>query len=293
MCQECGCSQKGPYQIDGQPVGEWVLSPIESADAGKQRIAHTHEHSHEPGHTHVHPHSHPHGHEHDHTHPQSHVHLDLNLPVLAQNDRFAERNRGAFQALGVTVLNVVSSPGAGKTTLLQKTLESLKGRLRAAVIVGDLATENDAARLRTTGAPVVQVTTGTLCHLEAEMVWHALSKLDLKNLDLLIIENVGNLVCPASFDLGEAFRVALLSTTEGEDKPLKYPPIFQNADAVVLTKIDLAEAVELDRKAALANLRHASPKAKLFETSAKTGSGMPAWCDYLLGLTSKPTFSNQ
>jgi hydrogenase nickel incorporation protein HypB len=207
--------------------------------------------------------------------------------VLAQNDRFAERNRGAFQALGIAVLNVVSSPGAGKTTLLQKSLELLQDRRRAAVIVGDLATQNDADRLRTTGAPVVQVTTGTLCHLEAEMVWHALAKLDLKSLDLVIIENVGNLVCPASFDLGESARVALLSTTEGEDKPLKYPPIFQNADAVVLTKLDLGDAVEFNRAAALTNLRQASPKARLFETSAKTGAGMAAWCDYLVGLTNR------
>jgi hydrogenase nickel incorporation protein HypB len=212
------------------------------------------------------------------------VHLDVNQAVLAQNDRHAERNRGAFQALGLAVLNVVSSPGAGKTTLLQKTLENLSGRLRAGVIVGDLATENDARRLRQSGAPVVQVTTGTLCHLEAEMVAEAMKQFDLRNLDLLIIENVGNLVCPASFDLGESLRVALLSTTEGEDKPSKYPPIFHNADAVVLTKTDLAEAVEFDRALALSNLRRASPRATLFETSAKTGAGLEVWCDYLAGL---------
>ncbi|MCU0771508.1 MAG: hydrogenase nickel incorporation protein HypB [Verrucomicrobia bacterium] len=269
MCQECGCSQKGPYKIDGQPVGEVVLSGGQHAMVEDKPAGHVHTHSHAPGHAHP------------------HVHLDLNLPVLAQNDRFAERNRGAFQALGLVVLNVVSSPGAGKTTLLRKTLETLKGRRRAAVIVGDLATENDADRLRTTGAPVVQVTTGTLCHLEAEMISRALAKLDLKNLDLLIIENVGNLVCPASFDLGEGTRVALLSTTEGEDKPLKYPPIFQNADAVILTKTDLAEAVEFNRAAALANLRQASPKARLFETSAKTGTGISEWCDYLAGLRTR------
>jgi len=286
MCQECGCSQKGPYKIDGKPVGEVVLSPLDAKATASSPVEHTHEHSHGPGHTHSHPHTHTHGDEqdHSHTHNHSHVHLDVNLAVLAQNDRFAERNRGAFQALGLTVLNMVSSPGAGKTTLLQKTLEALDGKLRAAVIVGDLATENDADRLRTTGAPVVQVTTGTLCHLEAEMISHALSNLDLKNLDLLIIENVGNLVCPASFDLGESTRVALLSTTEGEDKPLKYPPIFQNADAVVLTKVDLADAVEFNHETALANLRQASPKAKLFETAARTGVGMQEWCDYLSGL---------
>ena len=183
--------------------------------------------------------------------------------------------------MGLKVLNVVSSPGSGKTTLLQKTLERLSGRVRAAVIVGDLATDNDAERLRSAGAPVIQITTGTLCHLEAEMVSRAMANLDLKNLDLLIIENVGNLVCPASFDLGESVRVALLSTTEGEDKPLKYPPIFQNADAVVLTKMDLAEAVEFNAAAARTNLRQASPRARLFETSAKTGLGMDTWCQFL------------
>ncbi|MCU0787238.1 MAG: hydrogenase nickel incorporation protein HypB [Verrucomicrobia bacterium] len=272
MCQECGCSQKGPYKIDGQSVGEVVLTPV--AAGASSAVAHAHAHG--AGHTH----SHTHAHGHDH----SHVHLDVNLSVLAQNDRFAERNRGAFQALGLSVLNMVSSPGAGKTLLLQRTLEALEGKLRAAVIVGDLATENDAERLRTTTAPVIQITTGTLCHLEAEMISTAVAKLDLRNLDLLIIENVGNLVCPASFDLGESTRVALLSTTEGEDKPLKYPPIFQNADAVVLTKTDLAKAVEFNRETALVNLHRASPKARLFETSAKTGAGMSEWCDYLVRL---------
>lgn len=280
MCQECGCSQKGPYKVDGQPVGEVILTSLQ-AGAASGLTQPTHEDRHGSGQTHSHSHAHAHGHGQEHSH--SHVHLDVNLSVLAQNDRFAERNRGAFQALGLRVLNLVSSPGAGKTTLLHKSLEHLSGRIRAAVIVGDLATDNDAERLRTTGAPVVQVTTGTLCHLEAEMVSKALVNLDLSNLDLLIIENVGNLVCPASFDLGEGARVALLSTTEGEDKPLKYPPIFQNADAVVLTKTDLMEALDFDHETALVNLRQASPKAKLFELSAKTGAGMEAWCDYLTG----------
>jgi len=152
--------------------------------------------------------------------------------------------------------------------------------------VGDLATDNDAARLRSTGAPVVQITTGTLCHLEAEMVAAALTKLDLKNIDLLFIENVGNLVCPASFDLGEGARIALLSTPEGEDKPLKYPPIFHAADLVVITKIDLAHAVDFDRTTALANARQVSPKARVIEVSAKTGEGMEAWCDCLTALQS-------
>ncbi len=204
--------------------------------------------------------------------------------MLSGNDRLAEQNRGVLKNLNVLALNVVSSPGAGKTTLLQKTLNELKGRLRAAVIVGDLATDNDAERLRTTGAPVVQITTGTLCHLEAGMVAKAMKQLDLRGLDLLIIENVGNLVCPASFDLGEAVRVVLHSVAEGEDKPLKYPPMFHSADVVVVTKTDMAVVAGFDRELALKNIRQASPRAKIFELSARTGDGVAAWCDSLVAL---------
>jgi hydrogenase nickel incorporation protein HypB len=270
MCEECGCGQKGPYRIDGQPVGEVTLplAQAETIQGSRNPAASPPQASPDS----VSP------------RPAGAARVELHEPVLALNDRFAERNRGAFQALGLTVLNLVSSPGAGKTTLLQATLAALQGRLRAGVIVGDLATENDATRLRQTDAPVIQITTGTLCHLEAEMVANALRQLDLRLLDLLFIENVGNLVCPASFDLGEGVRVALLSTPEGEDKPLKYPPIFQNADAVVLTKLDLADAVGFDRTRALENVRRASPKAKIFETAATTGDGVGAWCDFLAQL---------
>lgn len=208
--------------------------------------------------------------------------MNLNTNVLSANDRVAEQNRGAFKALNLLALNVVSSPGAGKTTLLQKTINKLNGRLRCGVIVGDLATDNDAARLRATGAPVVQIATGTLCHLEAGMVAEAMKQLDLRALDLVIIENVGNLVCPASFDLGEALRVVLHCVTEGEDKPLKYPPMFHSADAVVVTKTDMANAAGFDRELALKNIRHAAPRAKLFELSSRTGEGVKAWCDYLM-----------
>jgi hydrogenase nickel incorporation protein HypB len=201
--------------------------------------------------------------------------------LFAANDRMAERNRGFFRALRLLTLNVVSSPGSGKTTLLSKTIRKLSPDTRVGVIVGDLETDNDARRLRTTGAPVVQVTTGTLCHLDAEMVARAVGGLDARALDILIVENVGNLVCPAEFDLGEDLRVALLSVTEGEDKPLKYPPLFRRAHAVVLTKLDLAPHCDFDRAAALANLGRVSPQARIFEVSAKTGEGVDAWCDYL------------
>jgi hydrogenase nickel incorporation protein HypB len=238
-------------------------------------ITHAHDDHHDHGHAHG-------QHQHGHAHP--HQILNLNTGILNANDRAAEQNRGAFKALNLLVLNVVSSPGAGKTTLLTKTLIELKGRLRAGVIVGDLATDNDAARLRTTGAPVVQIATGTLCHLEAGMVAEAMKQLDLRALDLLIIENVGNLVCPASFDLGEAVRVVVHSVTEGEDKPLKYPPMFHSADVVVVTKTDMAAAAGFDRELALKNIRQASPRAKIFELSARSGDGIQAWCDHLVAI---------
>jgi hydrogenase nickel incorporation protein HypB len=202
--------------------------------------------------------------------------------ILEKNDRLAERNRGFFHARGLLVLNVLSSPGSGKTTFILETVRALGKRLKTGVIVGDLATDNDAQRLRESGAPVVQITTGTVCHLEAEMVARALKELDLNGLELLIIENVGNLVCPASYDLGEDLRVVLLSVTEGEDKPLKYPPLFQSAGVAVVSKMDLATACDYNREAALANLRRLAPKAQVFELSAKTGQGMDAWCEFLI-----------
>jgi hydrogenase nickel incorporation protein HypB len=208
--------------------------------------------------------------------------VEVRQAILGKNDRLAERNRGFFHARGLLTLNVLSSPGSGKTTFLRETVRALASRLKAGVVVGDLATDNDARRLRESGAPVVQITTGTVCHLDAEMVARALKQLDLNGLDLVIIENVGNLVCPASYDLGEDLRVVLLSVTEGEDKPLKYPPMFQAANVVIISKIDLAQACGYDREAALANLRKAAPKALIFETSARTGQGMENWTEYLV-----------
>jgi hydrogenase nickel incorporation protein HypB len=201
--------------------------------------------------------------------------------VLSKNDRAAAELRSEFTRLGLGVFNLLSSPGSGKTALLQKTLMRLQPETRVGVIVGDLATDNDARRLNETGAPVVQIETGGLCHLEADMVARAAHALGLDDLDLLFIENVGNLVCPAGYDLGEAVRVVLLSVTEGEDKPLKYPTAFQKADAVVVSKIDMAEAAGFDREAALANIRAIAPTARIFELSSRTGAGIDAWCDYL------------
>jgi hydrogenase nickel incorporation protein HypB len=201
-------------------------------------------------------------------------------PALALNQRHADQNRGWFRAKGLTVFNLLSSPGSGKTTLLERTLRDIP---RAAAIVGDLQTENDAVRLRASGAQAIQITTGATCHLDAHMVAHALEKLAADGLRYLFIENVGNLVCPASYDLGEDRRVVLLSVTEGEDKPLKYPVIFRQADLVLITKCDLAAAVGFDRDKALAGIRQTAPKAKILEVSAKTGVGLDAWHAWLKG----------
>ena len=247
------------------------------------------------GHVHPHPadHDHPHddhGHDHDHPHhshsrepgAQERRTLELRHAILEKNDRLAERNRGFFRARGLLVINVLSAPGSGKTTLIGETIRRLGPRLRTAVIVGDLATDNDARRLRDTGAPVVQINTGAVCHLEADMVARAFQQLDVAGPELLIIENVGNLVCPAGYDLGEDLRVVLLSVTEGEDKPLKYPPAFHSANAVIVSKLDLGRACDFNREAATANLRHMAPRAELFEVSAKAGTGMDGWCGWLL-----------
>jgi hydrogenase nickel incorporation protein HypB len=203
--------------------------------------------------------------------------------LLVDNDRLAERNRGFFRAKRLLAVNLVSSPGAGKTALLEKTLERLQADPdhRAAVIVGDLETAQDAARIRKAGAPAVQITTGAVCHLDAEMVAGGMEQLDLDTVKILFIENVGNLVCPTAFDLGEDLRVVLLSTTEGEDKPLKYAPMFRTADLVLLSKSDLASAVDFDRETALAHIRQCAPKADILETSAKTGQGLEEWISYL------------
>jgi hydrogenase nickel incorporation protein HypB len=243
-----------------------------------------HQHAHDHSHQHPHPHGHDHDHAHDHVHPHTHDEhrtLQVEQGILQKNDRLAERNRGYFQAKGLYVVNVLASPGAGKTAVLERTAADLGTRLRLGVIVGDLATENDAVRLRGHGIPAIQITTGSVCHLDAEMVARAMERLDLNALDVLVIENVGNLVCPAVYDLGEDARVVLLSVTEGEDKPLKYPVMFQSAQVVVVNKMDLAAAVGFDRETALRNIRRVAPDATIFEVSAKTGQGMEAWYAYL------------
>ena len=207
--------------------------------------------------------------------------VEVRKNVLKQNDVVARALREGFRGEGVFVVSLVSSPGAGKTAFLEKTLAFLRERYRVAALVGDLATENDAVRLARSQAPVKQITTGTLCHLEAAMVQSALEGWQTGKLDFLFIENVGNLVCPSSYDLGENLRLVLMSVTEGEDKPLKYPTIFNSADVAVITKMDLATAVEFNQPAALANIQAVRPGIKVFEVSAKSGQGMEVFFSYL------------
>ncbi|GAB4528743.1 MAG: hypothetical protein Tsb0019_30680 [Roseibium sp.] len=242
-----------------------------------------------------------HDHGHDHAREEADVHfgkgaagvsvpgmsqsrlIRLEADILGKNKSYAERNRDLLRGKGVLALNLVSSPGSGKTTLLVETLKQLSGRLPAAVIEGDQQTSRDAERIRATGAPAVQVNTGKGCHLDAHMVGHALEKLPLDRGGLLFIENVGNLVCPAGFDLGESFRVVILSVTEGEDKPLKYPDIFASADLMILTKTDLLPHLDFDVGAAVGNARRVNPKIRVLEVSARSGAGVDGWLDWLEG----------
>jgi len=208
--------------------------------------------------------------------------VELRRGILKKNDELAAGLRRQYTDAGVLVLNLVSSPGTGKTAFLERTLRELRERgSRVAALVGDLETDNDARRLAASGAPVRQINTHGICHLDAEMISKHLDGWELANLDYLFIENVGNLVCPSSYDLGEKIRVALLSVTEGEDKPLKYPTLFNSADAAVITKMDIAEPCAFDRELALKNINEIRPGIRIFETSAKTGAGMEEWLDYL------------
>lgn len=208
--------------------------------------------------------------------------ITLNESLFVRNDELAARNRARFQAAGAHVVNVMSSPGSGKTALLSRTMADLRLRgVRCACIVGDLATDNDGRRLRASGAPTVQIMTGGDCHLEAAAVARAAEQIDLLATDALFIENVGNLVCPSGFDLGEDRRVVLFSVTEGEDKPLKYPSMFKRADLILITKVDLADAVDFKREDAWAAVRSVAPQADILEVSSKTGAGMSSWYDWL------------
>jgi hydrogenase nickel incorporation protein HypB len=271
MCGICGCGQEGS-QAGG--TGH--------SHAGEHSHSHAHDHTHSHAHDHPHSHSHEHDHTDDHAHDHTHDHSHagpaeiavLETRLLDKNDRLAEQNRAWLSGREVLALNLMSSPGAGKTTLLVRALGELG--LPASVIEGDQESSLDADRIRATGTSVVQINTGTGCHLDASMVRSGAEKLRPPFGSVLFIENVGNLVCPSLFDLGEQARVVLFSVTEGADKPIKYPHMFRRADLVVLTKIDLLPHVDFDESAAIAALRRARPDVTILRTSARTGEGMPA-----------------
>jgi hydrogenase nickel incorporation protein HypB len=278
MCTTCGCSdtQQVSYTVPGAP-------------------AHTHEHD---GHTHSHDHDHPHHDDHDHDHHHDHHHDHADAPaavhagvhgrtvaveqdILAKNQMLAERNRGWFEGREVLALNLMSSPGSGKTTLLERTVRALAGEVGIYVVEGDQATTNDAERIRATGCAVIQVNTGTGCHLDADMLARGMQQLNPRPGSLVLIENVGNLVCPALFDLGERAKVVVLSVTEGDDKPEKYPHMFRACQLMLINKIDLLPYVRFDVDRCIAHARAVNPNIEVLLVSAETGQGMDAWYQWV------------
>jgi hydrogenase nickel incorporation protein HypB len=276
MCGICGCG--GSEARIGAAPGH---DPAQD---------HAHDHRHGDGHQHDH--NHGHDHDHGHGHGLEHAHdpaagagasrlIQVERDLLEANDRLASVNRELFAAAGVLALNLVSSPGSGKTTLLVRTLQAIKDRWPLAVIEGDQETDNDAARVRATGVPALQVNTGKGCHLDARMVFRSFESLPLPRAGVLFIENVGNLVCPAGFDLGEAHKVVVASVTEGEDKPLKYPNMFAAAHLMLVSKVDLLPHLRFDVAALIANARRVNPSIEVLQVSAETGAGIEAWTDWI------------
>ncbi len=272
MCTVCGCGE-GETRIEG----------------------HDHEHGHSHDHGHEHHYHHDHGHQHhDHTHDYgqgpAHAHapgmsqsrmVQIEQDILSKNNQYAAANRHYFREHAILALNLVSSPGSGKTTLLTRTIADLTGDYEMAVIEGDQQTANDAERIRATGVRALQINTGKGCHLDGHMVGHALETLQPADGSLLFIENVGNLVCPAAFDLGEAHKVAILSVTEGEDKPLKYPDMFHAADLMLLNKTDLLPYLNFDVARCIAYAQQINPRIRVLQVSATTGEGMAAWYQWI------------
>jgi len=290
MCGICGCADP-TNQVTMTDMASGKTSTLRSAmpEGLSAAEAHAFAHAHGLPHDHDHDHDHDHGHDHGHPHPAaaSALHggtVALETAILAKNDAIAERNRGWFEGRGVLALNFVSSPGAGKTALLEATIKALTGQVVITVIEGDQMTSNDAERIRAAGAAAIQINTGAGCHLEADMVAEAARALDPPPGSLLLIENVGNLVCPAMFDLGEAMKIAVISTTEGEDKPLKYPHMFRAVKIVIINKMDLAPHVGFDEAACRANIRTVNPDAEIICLSAKTGQNLKSWLDRLMEL---------
>jgi hydrogenase nickel incorporation protein HypB len=298
MCGHCGCGNTARASILNLQTGKRTAMEHEATESSHH---HDHEHGHDHvtrhggangnGHQHEHSHQHVHGDEthlgygpadahHDHRHHGSSV-IELEARILAKNDLLAAKNRAWFADRKVLALNLVSSPGAGKTTLLERTIHDLKPRLRLFVVEGDQSTANDGERIRAAGAPVVQVNTGTGCHLEADMIARSLRELNPTYGSIVMIENVGNLVCPALFDLGEQAKVVVLSVTEGEDKPLKYSHMFRASKVMIINKVDLLPHVEFNMERATAHARQVNPDIVIVPLSAHTGEGLDAWYGWL------------
>jgi hydrogenase nickel incorporation protein HypB len=272
MCVTCGCSSDENevkiIRVDGKAVEH----------------SHSHDHGNGP-HIHSHSHEHDHNHEHHH-HDHDHIHnpikeIDLERDILHKNDLLAERNKGYFDAKNIFAINLVSSPGSGKTSLLERTIADLKSEISFGVIEGDQQTSNDANRIAALEIPVIQINTGKGCHLDSEMISKAIKELSPKEGSLLMIENVGNLVCPSMFDLGENIRVVIISITEGEDKPIKYPDMFYGSQVCIINKIDLLPYLKFDMKKLKDYAKKVNPNLEFFEVSAYTGEGMESWYTFL------------
>jgi hydrogenase nickel incorporation protein HypB len=288
MCATCGCGEDATPRVYALEVPG---SPAHDHEHGHPHDGHTHDHLQDDGHTHDHLQDDGHTQTHEHTHGHSHPHvpelISLEQNLLAKNDLLAERNRGWLAGRKVRALNMMSSPGAGKTTLLVRTLTELGDRLQAGVIEGDQETSLDADRIRAASRPVVQINTGAGCHLDADMLRRGLDALDPPMGSTVFIENVGNLVCPALFDLGEAAKVVVVSVTEGDDKPQKYPHMFIAADLVIINKSDLLPYVEFDVDECVRRIRHLNAHAEFLVLSATTGEGVAAWYNWLDGRPSR------
>lgn len=270
MCGTCGCDS-----------GENGVSIHDPKEVKKHEHMHHHHDEHSHSHAHVHEgHVHTHAHDHDHTHHHKKV-IDVEQDILHHNDVMAARNRGYFEAKNIFALNLVSSPGSGKTSLLERTLKDLKAEIPFFVIEGDQQTLNDANRIAAIDIPVIQINTGKGCHLESDAIFDAVKKLNITDNAVLMIENVGNLVCPSMFDLGESKRVVIISTTEGEDKPIKYPDMFHTSDLCIINKIDLLPYVHIDVEKLKQYALKVNPKLQFIELSATTGAGMNTWYDWL------------
>jgi hydrogenase nickel incorporation protein HypB len=274
MCVTCGCSDSSRPRLTDLETGRTIAldEPHDHSHAG--------DHDHDHHHDHDHDHHHVHGHEHGH-HGHHVTTVSLETAVLAKNDRLAERNRGWLAGRDILALNLVSAPGSGKTTLLERTIRDLAGELPLSVIEGDQETLNDAERIRATGCRVVQINTGSGCHLDAAMLARGLDHLNPASGSVVLIENVGNLVCPALFDLGERAKVVIVSVTEGDDKPLKYPHMFRAGKLVILNKIDLLPYVPFDEPRFLDHVRQVNPDVRVMQLSATRGDGLTDWYEWL------------